>query len=180
MFFTHSLRFPRPQELSRAGCLSLCLSVCLAGTRLLQVAHMSSASRSHTSGSVIDPNQMLTGKKRALHNPGQALFSDPSFNTSSGLVQHSGCCALVGCSQTEQGVHNLVRHTQWVTKGFVALMGRSNTFNHTHTSRRQIGQPHTVTHTHIHWRVVRFIPSGCLVLYFLLISSEWSSLQNVF
>lgn len=39
------------------------LPVCLRGTRLPQVAHMSSASRLYSTGSVIDPHQMLTGTK---------------------------------------------------------------------------------------------------------------------
>lgn len=51
--------FLQPQSQGRP----VCLSVCLRGTRLPQVAHMSSASRSCNTGSVIDPNQMLTGKK---------------------------------------------------------------------------------------------------------------------
>lgn len=52
--------FLQPQSQGRP----VCLSVCLRGTRLPQVAHMSSASRSCNTGSVIDPNQMLTVKKR--------------------------------------------------------------------------------------------------------------------
>lgn len=53
-----------PQSPGRPVCLPACLPVCLRGTRLLQVTHMSSASRSHNTGSVIDPNEMLTRKKK--------------------------------------------------------------------------------------------------------------------
>lgn len=64
------------------------------------------------------------GKNLRPCSPGRALFVDPSFNTSSNSLQHSGCCSLVGHSQTKQGVHNLVMQTQCVMERFWSCDGK--------------------------------------------------------
>lgn len=108
----HSLSFPRPPEPRWAR-----LPVCLRGTRLPQVAHMSSASRSHNTGSVIDPKQMLAGKKKPKKNVPLAALVELCSSTLVLILPPTWC-------NPQDVVHNLVKQIQWVMERFCSPDGK--------------------------------------------------------